>query len=71
MIMEIESLLVVHASSNRFIPPSAVALLDRLAPAPKAVVTLPGGHVEPGQPVVMVTLITAVRGWLLKVGVID
>jgi len=65
------NLLLVHASSDRFIPPAAAALLDRLAPNPKTVVALPGGHVGPGEPAVMATLNATVRGWLLKVGAIN
>jgi dienelactone hydrolase len=65
------NLLLVHASSDRFISPAAAALLDHLAPNPKTVVTLPGDHVGPGEPAVMAILIATVRGWLLKVGAIN
>lgn len=62
------AVLVIHAVDDRFIPGPSAALLDRLAPDTRTVVTSPGGHVVPDDPVVIATLNTVARQWLAHVG---
>ncbi len=62
------AVLVIHASDDRFIPERSAVLLDRLAPASRTIVTLPGGHVLPDDAGVLAALNAAAKQWLVRIG---
>ena len=64
-------LLLIHATADPFIPAKSAALMDRLTPEPKTVVTLSGGHILPGDPTVLDALSTAARQWLASRGAVN
>jgi dipeptidyl aminopeptidase/acylaminoacyl peptidase len=65
------AVLVIHAADDRFIPGQSAALLDRLAPASTTIVTLPGGHVLPGDEEVLAALNTTAKQWLVHAGAVN
>jgi hypothetical protein len=65
------ALLLIHATTDSFIPSEAAAVMDRLTPDPKTIVTLAGGHRLPGDAAGVDALSSTVLGWLTGTGAIN
>jgi hypothetical protein len=66
-----EFLLLGSADADRFIPPHSAALLQRLTPAPKTVITLEGGHIGGRRTALTESIVAAARAWLAARGAIN
>jgi fermentation-respiration switch protein FrsA (DUF1100 family) len=63
--------LLIHATNDPFISPASATLMDRLTPEPKTVVTLPGGHVLPGDPAGIDAMSITARQWLAAIRAVN
>jgi hypothetical protein len=60
--------LLVNAEADELIPPASTRLMMDLTPEPKWVVTMPGDHINPRDPVVLARVIGTSQVWLVERG---
>lgn len=65
--METQTLLI-NAEADELIPPASARLMTDLTPPPKWVVTMPGDHIDPRDPVVLSHVVNLSRDWLVARG---
>lgn len=63
--------LVIRGSSDRQIPAELSARLGELTPEPREVITLEGGHMNPGDPELTQRVVRLSQEWLVGEGVIE
>ncbi|MFN0043711.1 MAG: alpha/beta hydrolase family protein [Alphaproteobacteria bacterium] len=62
--------LIIHAARDELIPPASQQLLERLTPDPKWVVTMPGEHIDPRDPAVLLAVVAETTRWLVARGAV-
>ena len=62
--------LIIHAERDELIPPASQRLLERLTPDPKWVVTMPGDHIDPRDPAVLLAVVAETTRWLIARGAV-
>lgn len=65
--MKTETLLI-NAEADEMIPPDSTRLMIELTPEPKWVVTMPGDHIDPRDPVVLAQVVDITWTWLIERG---
>lgn len=60
--------LVVNAEEDEMIPRESAALMTRLTPEPKWVVTMEGEHIDPRDPAMLRRVVDVTRAWLVERG---
>ena len=60
--------LPVRSLEDELIPPASARLMTELTPQPKWVVTMPGDHINPRDPVVLTHVVNVSRDWLVARG---
>lgn len=60
--------LLINAEADELIPPVSARLMTELTPQPKWVVTMPGDHINPRDPVVLTHVVNVSRDWLVARG---
>lgn len=62
--------LIIHAARDELIPPASQRLLESLTPDPKWVVTMPGDHIDPRDPAVLLAVVAETTRWLIARGAV-
>jgi dienelactone hydrolase len=61
-------ILIINAEADELIPLESTALMTRLTPDPKWIVTMPGEHIDPRDPAMLQSVVDVTKAWLVERG---